>query len=282
MSHTALDSLSLRVQAEQIAASYVPRDIPGRPSNLEDADKVQRFLAYLSDGNYRDTACRASGFSLSSLKRYMDRAEAGDEAAIAFRAAVERAEADAESETVRNVRNASKLPQFWAAGMTYLERKSPEKWGRRTDESAAPKVIVQVGGHASDVKVLIQGSETPFRPPDLRLDEGRKPDANPLGTQTYASSSCPITAVMVTSHDHVPARQAIAVHPAAGARFAEGPASEGGAPQRAGFSDGKALEARRAHRRELQRARRASVKAARARVEEKRARRRMARQPKEA
>ena len=89
------------------------------------------------------------------LHRWLEAADRGDEAAILFRNALEKAEAAAESETVRNVRNASKLPQFWAAGMTWLERKNPEKWGRRQDDSSTPKVIVQLGVSADRVQVAI-------------------------------------------------------------------------------------------------------------------------------
>ena len=109
----------------------------------------------MTDGNYRETACKLAGISKMALKRWLDLAETGNEAAIAFRDALEKAEAAAESETVRNVRNASKLPQFWAAGMTWLERKSPEKWGRRQDDSSTPKVIVQIGARDSDVTVNV-------------------------------------------------------------------------------------------------------------------------------
>ena len=86
---------------------------------------------------------------------FVNDSDDGDEAAIAFRDAIEKAEALAESETVRNVRQASKLPQFWAAGMTYLERKHPERWGRRQEDSAAPKVVVNIGVRDSDVQVQV-------------------------------------------------------------------------------------------------------------------------------
>jgi hypothetical protein len=107
----------------------------------------------LADGNYRDTACQVADISKVTFYATLKRADAGEPAAIAFVNAVQKAEAWAESETVRNVRNASKLPQFWAAGMTWLERKSPDKWGRRQDDSSAPKVIVQIGIKDSDVSI---------------------------------------------------------------------------------------------------------------------------------
>ncbi len=248
MNQTALDSLSLRVQAESIADAYLlqgPR--PGHPSVLQEPEKVQLLLASLTDGNYRETACRMAGIAKQTFYNWAKRAEAGDEGAIALMDAVEKAEAAAESETVRNVRNASKLPQFWAAGMTWLERKSPEKWGRRPEDSSAPKVIVQVGGNASDVKVLIQSGLSPAADslsalsldPSIPVTLGAPQSEGPANVAPSPHLG-PITQIMVTSHDHVPGAHDAAVHPADGARFAEGGPVAQGAPPRPEFSPGKA------------------------------------------
>ena len=149
-----LDSLALRVQAEQIADAYLSREpAPGQPSRIGDADKVQLLLASIADGNYRETAIRQAGISKQTFYNWLKRADAGHEPELAFVDALEKAEAEAEAGLVANVRAASKLPQFWAAGMTLLERKSPEKWGRRQDDSQAPKVIVQIGIKDSDVSI---------------------------------------------------------------------------------------------------------------------------------
>ena len=160
---TALDSLTLRVQAEQIANAYLSETHIGAPSTLGEPEKVQLLLASIADGNYRETAIKQAGIAKQTFYNWLKRAEAGDIAAKLFVDALEKAEADAECETVRNVRNASKLPQFWAAGMTWLERKSPEKWGRRQDDSQAPKVIVQLGVTAEHVKIN-QGQVTLVSP----------------------------------------------------------------------------------------------------------------------
>ena len=154
MNQTALTSAALRVQAEQIADLHHPAQT-GRPSDFTDVEKIQRFLAFISDGNYREVACKASGLAVSTLHKKLKLAEGGDEAATLFREALERAEGLAESETVRNVRNASKLPQFWAAGMTYLERKSPDRWGRRPEDSSTPRIVVQIGVKDGDVQVQL-------------------------------------------------------------------------------------------------------------------------------
>jgi len=63
---------------------------------------------------------------------------------------------------------AGKQPQFWASAMTYLERKHPEKWGRRTDYSSGPKVQVIIGATDSEVKVnviAIDSTTVPNRGP---------------------------------------------------------------------------------------------------------------------
>ena len=148
-------SLTLRAQAESIANRYRQDVHIGAPSSLGDTETVHVLLAAIADGNYRETACRLAGISKQTFYNFLKRAEAGDHSAMVFVDALEKAEAAAESEIVRNVRQASKLPQFWAAGMTLLERKSPEKWGRRQDSNDGPKVLVQIGVSAGDVQVTI-------------------------------------------------------------------------------------------------------------------------------
>lgn len=156
MNQTALQSATLRVQAEHVADQYLPNG--GRPPMTSDANTVQLLLAALMDGNYRETACHLAGIAKGTFYNTLKRADAGDEAAQAFRDAVEKAEALAENEMVVAVRKAGKSPQFWAAAATHLERRHPDRWGKRQDDSQIPRVVVQVGGQSSDVKVLIAGS----------------------------------------------------------------------------------------------------------------------------
>jgi len=151
-------SSALRVQAEQITDAFIPSSF-GKPAFLENTEQVHLLLAALHDGNYRDIACRLAGISKQTFYNQLKRAETGDEAAMAFVDAVEKAEALAESQTVHNVRKASELPQFWAAGMTWLERKSPDRWGRRNEDSGSPRVVVQIGVKDGDVQVQIGGGE---------------------------------------------------------------------------------------------------------------------------
>ena len=162
MNTTALQSTTLRARAEQIADLYQQQ--VGAPTFTSDPDKVQLFLAAIADGNYRETAYKLAGIAKQTYYNTLKRAEAGEPSAIAFVDALEKAEALAESEIVRNVRQASKLPQFWAAGMTLLERKSPEKWGRRQDSNDSPRVVVQIGVSAGDVTVRLGESQPVITP----------------------------------------------------------------------------------------------------------------------
>jgi hypothetical protein len=146
--------LAIQAQAAAIADAYVPTD--GRPPVIaRDSDKVELLLASLHDGNYREVACKVSGFPVATFYATLKRAESGDPGAILFREAVEKAEALAEADSVHHIRAAGRLPQFWAASMTHLERRHPDRWARRQDDASTPRVVVQIGSNAGDVAVTV-------------------------------------------------------------------------------------------------------------------------------
>jgi hypothetical protein len=124
-------------------------------------EKVRRLIDLLMEGNYRDTAGAMAGITSRSLRSWMEKAEGGDERYQPLAAVVTVAEAFAESTAVRKVRAAGHDPRFWAAEMTYLERRHPEKWGRRSESDSGPRVIVQIGVRDSDVQVRIEGAALP-------------------------------------------------------------------------------------------------------------------------
>lgn len=146
------DTVDWLSEAQHIASLHQPAST-GRPSVITDLFRVQKLLRLVAAGNYIETACAAAGFPKSTLHNWKRAATDGDLAAIAFVNALEKAEAIAEAEANGNVREAGKLPQFWAAAMTHLERRHPDRWGRRTDSNDTPKVIVQIGAGSGDVKV---------------------------------------------------------------------------------------------------------------------------------
>ena len=145
--------------AEQIAAAALPAI--GRPPLERDPDTVQKLLAALADGNYRQTACRIAGIAPQTLYNAIKRADSGDAAAIAFVEAVEKAEASAEGQIVQQWRSAINAgPQYWAAAATFLERKAPDRWGRRQDDASVPRVVVQIGARDSDISVSVSAPRT--------------------------------------------------------------------------------------------------------------------------
>lgn len=154
---------SLDVEAQRIAAAYQPPET-GRPSALSDPDTLTELLAQVAAGNRREVACSLAGISTRTLSRWLELGEAGTEPQAAFVKALKRAEAQAEAGIVANVIEASKKPQFWAAGMTYLERKYPDAWGRRSEDGNGPRIVVQIGVKDSDVRVNLPQANVDFRP----------------------------------------------------------------------------------------------------------------------
>lgn len=154
-------SLSEALTALQAHSQHALAARNGRELTLFEAqpDRIGRMVDLLIAGNYRDTAATIAGITSRSLRLWMERAEAGESRYTAVAAVVRLAEALAEASAVRNVRGAARDPRFWTADMTYLERKYPERWGRRSDDTGVPKVIVQIGARDSDVQVRVQNSE---------------------------------------------------------------------------------------------------------------------------
>jgi len=115
----------------------------------------------VEQGNYVETAAELAGVAKSTVYNWMKRGEAGEAPYAAFMHAVKRASARAEAKAVANVRRAGLDDRFWAAEMTYLERRHPEKWGRRQESNDGPKVIVQIGARDADVQVQVIAAPAP-------------------------------------------------------------------------------------------------------------------------
>lgn len=126
--------------------------IPGRPTKLT-AELQERILDAILGGAYLETAAQAAGINKSQLYRWLRRAEdleavaleqaVADDAGepdvysqtdvdewiyLDFRHALKSAEAFAEVGLLERVRGAG---LGWQAFMTVLERRFPERWGRR-------------------------------------------------------------------------------------------------------------------------------------------------------
>lgn len=83
----------------------------------------------IRNGNYASTAAEACGISSTTHYRWMEQGEDGIEPYSGYRDAIKRAEAEAEMNAVKVIKAASL--ENWTAGAWYLERKFPDKWGRK-------------------------------------------------------------------------------------------------------------------------------------------------------
>lgn len=178
MNHLASESLALRVQAERIADLY--SQPIGAPSKLGDPDILQHLLAAISDGLSYEDACYSAGIAPRTIYNWKTKAEQGDEGAMAFMHALKKAEADVKRKAIRNTLKAGEFPQFWAANVTYLERKYPGEWGRRQDDNNTPKVVVQIGARDSDITVNVQTNT---------LSPSVNPDIHSLSASTDTNQS---------------------------------------------------------------------------------------------
>jgi hypothetical protein len=154
--------MSLSAIAADIAAAYQP-PATGVPSRIAEADTVQELLEAVEAGNYIETAAELAGLSKNTVYDWLKRGETGETPFKLFADALKRAAARAEAREVQKVRAAGEDPRFWAASMTFLERRHPERWARRSEDSSSPRVVVQIGVKDSDVQVQIGEAKPDFR-----------------------------------------------------------------------------------------------------------------------
>jgi transposase len=129
------------------------RNKVGRRTKLtpELADEIAQTI---ESGNYAETAASASGIHKATFYRWLERGENASSGLYKdFHDAVRRAEALAEARAIRVVQDA--MPKDWKAAMTYLERKFPERWGRRerhehSGPGGTPIQVIEVAGGDSD------------------------------------------------------------------------------------------------------------------------------------
>ena len=82
-------------------------------------------------GNYASTAAESVGISSSTHYLWMSKGEEGIEPYVGYMEAIKKAEAEAEMSAVRNIK--THAADNWTASAWYLERKFPDRWGRKTN-----------------------------------------------------------------------------------------------------------------------------------------------------
>lgn len=110
-----------------------------------DPDVQKTILDALADGNYLGTAAKLGGVHPDTLQDWLRRGRAGREGRdvpglakaspelIEFVERIDLTLAEWEAETVRTINQTARsgAPNTWQAAMTMLERKFPDRWGRR-------------------------------------------------------------------------------------------------------------------------------------------------------
>lgn len=125
-------------------------------------------------GNYASTAAESVGISSSTHYLWMSKGEEGIEPYVGYMEAIKKAEAEAEMSAVRNIK--THAADNWTASAWYLERKFPDRWGRKDKltqeisgkdgkpiEIDSKSLVLAMLGHApaqiEDAEIVDEGSD---------------------------------------------------------------------------------------------------------------------------
>jgi hypothetical protein len=102
----------------------------GRPSKLT-PEIQEKIVSAIRAGNFASVAATYAGVGERAFFRWMEKGEAASSGKYRqFWQAVRSAESEAEVRAVATIQR--HVPDRWQAAMTYLERKFPNRWGRRS------------------------------------------------------------------------------------------------------------------------------------------------------
>lgn len=101
----------------------------GRPTKFT-PEVREKILAAIRAGNYAGVAADYAGVGETTFYRWLQKGrEAKSGKFREFWVAVKKAEREAEVRAVAQIQK--HMDSNWQAAMTYLERKHPDRWGRR-------------------------------------------------------------------------------------------------------------------------------------------------------
>ncbi len=125
----------------------------GRPSKLT-PETQKKLVEAISAGNFYETACTHAGIEYQTFRNWM---KAGEQATngrfFDFFEAITRAEAEAEMRAVEMIRQA--MPDDWRAAVALLERRHPDRWGRKERIEHAGQVSMQHGVSTGDLNAVL-------------------------------------------------------------------------------------------------------------------------------
>lgn len=119
-------------------------------------ERQEKIVGAIRAGNYANVAAAYAGIDESTFYNWMKRGEDGEEPFLAFFQSVKDAEAEWEVATAARINKAAS--GSWQAGMTMLERKAPERWGRsdRHDVKHSGEVAVTDSAALKRLKSIVE------------------------------------------------------------------------------------------------------------------------------
>lgn len=124
-----------------------------------DLVKIGRLVDLLLQGGFRDQCAQAAGLTSRSVRYWMERAKDTDPRYAAVADLILIAEAVGEQRHIANIVKHS--GKEWTASAWMLERKNPDRWGRRVEADTEKGVTVIIGVKDSDVQVNINAATGP-------------------------------------------------------------------------------------------------------------------------
>lgn len=108
------------------------------PRKLNDG-MIEALSEAVSKGNYAIVACQLCGISEFAFYNWLNQASTDEENGlteeesiyIRLAKSLKRAEAKAEAELVQVVRETATKKKEWLPAITFLERRHPDRWGRK-------------------------------------------------------------------------------------------------------------------------------------------------------
>lgn len=142
----------------------------GRPTKLT-PEVQEKICNAIRAGNYYEAACAYAGIGYSTFRTWMIKGEKARSGKYReFVEAIKKAEYEAE---VRLVAQWQKhMPENWQAIATFLERRYPERWGRRLDLK-------------QDIKQEVQGQVTHNHEYNITQRIIEDPEARELARMLY-------------------------------------------------------------------------------------------------
>ncbi len=120
---------------KELAQATEKRPIPRKLNQ----GMITALSEVIAKGNYATVACQLCGISENCFYTWLEQAlkdeENGltseDSLYVRLKESLKRAEAQAEAELVNVVRESATVKKEWLPAITFLERRHPDRWGRK-------------------------------------------------------------------------------------------------------------------------------------------------------